>query len=419
MIGTRIRYYRKRSGLTLEQLSEGICSVSYLSKIEHGDKTSEDTIKLLCERLGISYKDVDNQEELDEINELLDEWYSIIRDRNIVDANEKEKIIINRLNNIQDPILLLKFDLYKSRLLMILGNTSEASSLLKGVEKFSDILTTELQYFFFHFTGINFYNIEDFEKSIDYIKKAEYLLIHKLNLSEQEFADLYYHLSLSYIGSYSITKSINYAHKALTIFEKDYNLKRIADCQTLLGICNRRIYNYEQAKYHYNQALKFAELYDDNERRGIIHHNIGFVYSCQGNPEKAIEYLEKGQQFKSKADLDPKNRCITFHLLAKEYCAVKETKKAQKLIDQGIKLAKSFDLIDCYYDFKILDVRMNQKEDYESILKEAIPYFKKIQRWDYVAEYAEELANFYYDIRQYKSASQFYRLANDARKQIN
>lgn len=404
--------------MTLEQLSEGICSVSYLSKIEHGDKSSEDTIKRLCERLGISYEDVDNQEELDEINELLDEWYKAIRDQNINIVKDIENNITIRLKKIEDPHPLLKYDLYKVRLLLLERNFDGAYSLLEEVEKFKDIFTTELQYFFFHFKSIYvYYNNEDYEKTLSYLKKAEEILENKLNLSEQESAELYYQLSLNYIYSYKIGKSINYAYRALNIFEKNYNLKRISDCQTLLGICYRRIHNYQQTEYHYRQALKFAELYDDDERRGIIHHNIGFVYSCQGKSKEAIDHL--GKSLKYRINIDPKSRCYTLYLLAKEFLNIKETNKAQKIIYEGLSLAKKHNIKDSYFEFKILDVQINNKDCYESLLrKEAIPFFKKNNKWEHVSEFAEELANYYYDKGQYKSASQYYRLANNARKEI-
>ena len=73
------------------------------------------------------------------------------------------------------------------------------------------------------------------------------------------------------------------------------------------------------------------------------------------------------------------------------------------------------------YHFKILEhhVKQTYNSDYEVLLKEeAIPYFEEKQSWKYVTDYCEKLADYYNHSSQYKNASYYYRLANDARKKI-
>ncbi len=141
MIGTRIRYYRKRSGYTLEQLAEGICSVSYLSKFEHGEKASDEIVQLLCNRLGISYKDVDNKEELDQINRLLDEWYEEIKDRNAVKVHEREERTSQDLaTNIEDPLIILKYDLFQFRMYLFDEENEKGEILLQSIDNLKKFL---------------------------------------------------------------------------------------------------------------------------------------------------------------------------------------------------------------------------------------------------------------------------------------
>lgn len=415
MIGTRIRYYRKRSGLTLEQLADGICSVSYLSKFEHGEKASDEIVEFLCKRLGISFKDVDNHEEINEINRLLDEWYEEIRDRNDDVIEEKEKVITEKIANFEDPLLFLKFDLFKVRRLLIEYKNGEAKKLLKNIEKFKELFTTELEYFYYHFQGIYDFHTENYENTIVCYEKAEELL-SKLDFNDEEAAELYYLIGLAYTYYYQVTKCINYVHKSLAIFEKSYNIRRIADCQTLLGISNRRIHNYKQAESHYQQALKFANLLNDSEQKAIIYHNLGFVQSNLDNSQKAIEYYN--QSLKYKTDLDPNGILITIYLIAKEYHLLSDKTNSLKWINKGLD-NPHIKGREYHYQLKILEFTIEHDNRYEGLLrKEAIPYFKKIKKWDLVTNYAEELANHYYDIGQYKKASKYYRLANNARKEI-
>jgi len=52
-VGSLIKYYRTKQGMTQSELVEGICSVPHLSKIENNGKEGNDqTIDLLLKRLG-------------------------------------------------------------------------------------------------------------------------------------------------------------------------------------------------------------------------------------------------------------------------------------------------------------------------------------------------------------------------------
>ncbi|MFT0138612.1 helix-turn-helix domain-containing protein [Alcanivoracaceae bacterium MT1] len=54
-LGKIIYYHRKKQKMTQEDLCRGICSASHLSKIENNSKdVNEETLTLLCNRLGIS-----------------------------------------------------------------------------------------------------------------------------------------------------------------------------------------------------------------------------------------------------------------------------------------------------------------------------------------------------------------------------
>lgn len=57
-IGEIIRYYRKESGLSQEELAEGICDRKYLSHIENNKNIPTlDIINQLSNRLGINLYD--------------------------------------------------------------------------------------------------------------------------------------------------------------------------------------------------------------------------------------------------------------------------------------------------------------------------------------------------------------------------
>ncbi|GGH87664.1 tetratricopeptide (TPR) repeat protein [Pullulanibacillus pueri] len=418
MIGKRIRYYRKLSGHTLESLSEGICSVSYLSKIEHGDKSSEEIISFLCERLGINYSDVDNSEETERINILLNQWYKAILDYEDKSSLIKKRDTIKKAletSQIEEPLIYLKFDLFNLRFQFFLNSMEDAENTLKYISKFKDIFNSELQYYYLQFSGIYYNFINDFTKANDCFKEAEDILT-RLSYSEAEEAQLYYQMANLYVRFSQVRESIKYAEMALEKFNKDYNLTRIADCQVLLGIGNRLSKNLNKAEHHYEQALKFVKILDDPQRLGIIHHNLGHVKSQRGSSKEAIEHYRQGLTF-AKGD----SKAMTHYLLALEYYKLNQIRDCLKQIEEGLPLSqKSIDK-EYYYSLLVLKHKaLGQKDrSYELLIKnEVIPYFSKIQKWDQLTAFAEELAEHFYETKAYKRSSEMYKIANEAIKKL-
>jgi HTH-type transcriptional regulator, quorum sensing regulator NprR len=69
--GEKIRYFRKTQNISQQELADGICSVSYLSKIENGQAVaSEEIIMFLSNRLG---KEIGNEDFRGDITEKIKE----------------------------------------------------------------------------------------------------------------------------------------------------------------------------------------------------------------------------------------------------------------------------------------------------------------------------------------------------------
>lgn len=76
-IGKQVFYKRLQQKMTQEELCQGICSVSYLSKIENGKiEASEEILQLLCTRLEIAVTDLRDVEE--DVKGKLDEWLNTL-----------------------------------------------------------------------------------------------------------------------------------------------------------------------------------------------------------------------------------------------------------------------------------------------------------------------------------------------------
>lgn len=422
MIGAKIRYHRKKQGLTLEQLADGICSVSYLSKIEHGDKSSEEISRLLCERLGISYIDEDeeNKEQFALLDQELDHFYtSMISSPTLADLLPMKESLEKKLEPVNNPNLNLKFDLFSFCLYAMGENFPEAEAIKKRLHAFKDLFEPKLHYYHELFNGIYCCNRSHMEEAGKSLYKAERLL-PTVRHSEEDEAELYYQISRLETMMYHVPKSMNYANRAHDIYSRTFNMKRMADCQTILGICNRRIFNLADAEYHYEQALKFVTILGNDQRRAILYHNLAFCHKGQNHFDKVIELLEMSLEIKHQCQASISSLLHTITAIAEIFYELKEFEKAKQYVDQGLSMIKTEDSTD-YIRLKIVDLKLSGASDetYETFLRQkAIPIFYKRNMWDMVAGFAEELGSYYFERGQYKLSSLYYRQANDSRKKV-
>ncbi|MDN4076120.1 helix-turn-helix domain-containing protein [Fictibacillus terranigra] len=418
MVGQRIRYYRKTKGLTQEELAQGICSVSYLSKIEKGDaKSSEEVINLLCERLGISAEEVDSNE----ILEMLNEWNLMIVNRRFEEAEKLYQENTEKVKIVHDPQIILRYELFLIRYYLISQppNLELAIKYLKKIKSLHEQLSSELKFYYYLFTGMYYNLVGNYKTAVQNLHKAENLNKLDTSIKEIEIAVLYYLIALNYSYLMRISAVNTYAYKALTIFDKEYNFSRSADCQILIAISFRRANNYAEAEYHLNQALKYSLPFNDSFASGVIYHNLGYVASCTKEHLKAIDFFKKSLLHKNN-DL-PERKASTFFLLAQEYYKLNNYKETKHWIDKGFEVINRNKDEDLYYHLRITSYKLEgmKAPEFETFMsKEAIPFFERKNIWEYVSSYSELLADWYFEQSQYKKASQYYRIANNSRKNI-
>lgn len=419
MVGQRIRYYRKTKGLTQEELAQGICSVSYLSKIEKGDaKSSEEVINLLCERLGISPEEVDESK----ILEMLNEWNLMMVNRKFNEVEDYyNDVIKNNIKTVMNPDIILRYELFLLRFYLVKNEHDlvKAHQLIIKIGNFYENLNPDLKFYYLYLHAVYYNFLKDYKKSLELLLKAESIYTTKTqNINQNEGAVLYYSLALTYNYLCRITSVNHYAYKAIAIFDKEYNFSRSADCQILLGISNRRVSNYSQAEYHLHQALKYSEAFNDKFTNGVVYHNLGYIASCQKQHKKAIDYYQRSLNEKENQPIESK--ISTILLLAKEFFVLSDIDKTKYWLDKGFYYLDKIEHNEFYYHFHILKFHFeNDMENLETFLaKDAIPFFEEQNIWEKVSELSEELANRFFEQGSYKKSSKYYRIANNARKKI-
>lgn len=410
-IGSFIKLQRTKQEMTLNELSEGIVSVSYLSKIENQKtQASPDIIQLLCNRLGIEN---DNSQE-EQIKEKCNRWYSML-----FEVNNKEEIITTykEIQEMLDKNLsnsLLMFEIHKIRYYLIMGNFDEA---LKKINELSEIASTFdslQQFYWFKFKGNYYSTASDFQQALQMYKLAEEK-INRIDITEEETADLQYTMSVTHSKLRHTLESIDYANRSLEIFMKQYNFQRCAQCHIILGISYRRIKMHDRAIKNYNLAKHLGELNKDKQIIQLTNLNLGYLYSVIAETNEAISFYEK---VANDEEVNLEQRLIAITSIIKEFYNIDKINevrvaivKAQNILD----LAKDKGYSKLYsYIIHTFEYATNGENDrFVSFVKDKfIPFLKNHSDHANLVFYSTMLARHFEEQYKYKDAVKYYKLAN-------
>ena len=401
-IGTFIAQRRILSDMTQEELAKGVCSVTYLSKIENNKiQPNIETINLLCKRLKINlYNEIKKRETS---KKLIAEWYQAIKSGEQVEVDRIEKKI-TELKNLNDTnnfyyLIRLRYYIFKKEM-------SAAKLILSEIERYKDKLIPYHTMLFYYFCGLFYCLQSKYMKSIKYFKRAELLCIEN-NLVEPE---LDYHLALTYTNMYNPTLAIHYVKEAITYYQNNLHFRRCIESYLILGINYTRIKQYLKAHSLYEKALSLAIKFDLQLLIGETYHNMGFLYASEGNHLKAIEYYKDSLHYKSQEHYTYINTII---YLVTEHIYLGDLREAKLWIDKGLKTYKTNPFSKTYYvKIKLLEYEINDDRNFLLYLeKEAIPFFTSIGALNNLSECYVKAAEIYANIFQYKKSSYYYKLA--------
>ncbi|MED2971722.1 helix-turn-helix transcriptional regulator [Fictibacillus sp. B-59209] len=410
--GKKIYFYRIKKGLTQKAACEGICSVSYLSKIENNSITaSPEILQLLCERLDIETSYV-SEEFIEQLKKEIFDWYQDIKYRNSEDAHRKFKEFQTQISQLNDLGLVNLFKIFSVRYYIYIDEYDKAKELLKQLSKVKKMYTTEMEFYIFQFTAHYEYLMDNYKTALYYYKKA-YLLANKLNILDP---DMIYQIASisSRLGYFS--QALYYAKTALEAFNAEANYSKSLDCHITLGIAYSRLTDFEAAKSHYLIALNAATF---NPALKImipnILHNMGHSYYQAEQYDEAISVLKESFQKKK-----GKNTAGTICLIAYNFYKKNKIKETNQWIKKGYK-ATNEGINPTYIRLKTLEFKLlqqEQTEEYQQFIEEkAVPYLENKQDRLHLIEIYEELAIYYSNKFSYKNANHYYEKLNQLYKE--
>jgi transcriptional regulator with XRE-family HTH domain len=414
-IGEQIRYFRTAQQLLQSDLAKGICSTSYLSKIENNQTLpSDEIILLLTKRLNVELH-ISNCS-FDELYRKLYEWYEIMFNRHEEKAHKMYQELKNSL--IKDPDLKLLFQLYECLYFLNKKKIMAASKLIEEIDKFVELLSDKNTYYYLKFKGIYLYLTNQPHEAMSLLKQAM-IQLNTIETQRWEKGYLYYLLGLVASKLWLNMVCTDYINQALLIFERIYCLRRCADCKILLAITFQRMGEYEKAEEEYHLAMILAESIHSNRLKGTILHNKGQLASLRGNSMQAINFYEESLAYK-----DALEKASTIYTLIEEYYRMQNYNRGISLVKSGMELVKDNEIYKTFaihYQtyYYLLTKGIEDNDTMEYLTNTTVPYFLETQNWFHLMEYSEMLARAFEQAQKYKSSSYYYSLANIGLKNLN
>ncbi|QED47019.1 helix-turn-helix transcriptional regulator [Cytobacillus dafuensis] len=419
MIGSRIKYYRINANLTQEELCKGVCSPSYLSKVENNNmEPSEDILRLLCERMKISLNTIRNFDE-NEIGKKIENWYELLKVNTDKEILNKEYEELNSLFISQkDSYQALKFKIFNIKYFIKTEEFAKIDTLLHALTKYQSTMSSDLLFFYYYFSGMGYYVQSNFceaeEQLLQSLEKIQSFTKHS-DTYDYEISDIFYYLSLCYGKLHQTHRTKEFALKSLRIADKILDHLKQIKLYVILGINEGRTKSYSKAIEYYEKAIKIAKAINHDSYTGIINHNLGYLYSLQDKSLDAIVYYHKSLHYIPEYRVN--RLIITYFCLAREYKKIKQHKEMKEVIKKARSILSKDE--EYKHHFNMLELQINDSIfENRQYIKEVIDFFTKKNQWIYVMEYAEILAISLESNFQYKEAVKLYKIAHTAQKNL-
>lgn len=408
-IGYIIRNERIKRSIKQINLARGICSTSYLSKIENNSAIPNgEILQLLLKRLNIT---VNHKTEVDEINfiaELSKSYKEAVLNRDkekvmyYISKNSESQIQFRTNTNYYQYILKM----FRLRLIaqLDLDNSSHTIELIASSSKQLE----DNEVFLLNFNlALYSYDQNDFVKSLSYMEKSLDLL-EQISIEEWEKADFFSALSIIYGRNHHYIKAIHYAKLALSYFHNNFLENRTIDCYIVLGNSYKCLRDTDNAINSYTNAQKIAQELKLDQYEAMFSQNLASLMVSLGDDERAVNYFLESLSNKEEGT---DAYFLTVVSLVKIYSKKGNSNKVLEYCDHAIKLIekspspqKEVHRIHSMHLrlFKELHINGN---DLEETIKKTVKFFEALGDLSNTMKYSILMTNYYYSNKQYKASA--------------
>jgi HTH-type transcriptional regulator, quorum sensing regulator NprR len=409
-IGRIIYYHRKKQNKTQEQLCQGICSTTHLSKIENSSKEGNlETLELLCKRLGISIEEETKKTQF--LKRQLAQFYEAIERLHRDHAQRLYQELVKHKDFLQCTEMVYLYELYMLRYLLFTNNIAEfeyvSFELKKNMTKFS----TFERFLWEFFQGIYYGRKQQYVKAIGILDSIE----DKADLFSEKVTDYYYYKAANHGLLKHFTLSLHYSHKALRIFQNTGNILRILHVK--IGLSANLIYinDLERAEIMLETALNDAEMLKDNDTKISALHNFGLLYNKKGKLHESLEFFIKSLNLKKKHTI---GYYSTLSEVVQVLLDLEENDRAVNLLQDILKDFKE-QKSSTYVELMVLylDAIKDDNRLINYLIDYGLPMMIKDNLYKAVS-YSERLAEFFKEKGDLASSNKYFQLSNELLRKL-
>lgn len=403
--GNLIKVERMRRNMKQSVLARGICSISYLSKIENNQTSpSEEVLELIFERLSLDvplYFDLSERVEKIkvEIRELLKD--AILSRQEETQLRKVKKYISNPVVN-QSKELYITLMVTLARFGMMPGGDARYITEIGWIE---DQLSDEDKVRYMLMKSLHLFQSTDREEALELLEEINDKL-SKTHLPEWEMADMRYIMGGLYYKSTDYLQAIENVRLALSYFQEHFCVERIIECHLIIGLALKRRKRYTDSLTHYEKATKIASATELKSYNGMLYNNMGDIYFLIGDQDKALQYFLKSIDYK----IDVKSKLYSVMSLIEVNSDRGDTAGVVEWLCKGYELmGEREDLEEFIYHFNVYDHCYREYDQLNLLnsLKKAVKYFEASDEF-YTNKYALWLARELRENGKYKLSTEYY-----------
>lgn len=400
--GQIIKVNRINKKITQSALSNGICSITHLSKIENGSReANNEVINLLLKRLNMNIDEIKSkaQRHLFELDYFIKSVHFYHRNK----ARDYYNQIVNNAEDYLYTGLIFEYFISIFHYYILINDNDRLKETYLNIKKISKTLSGSNIPKFMYVKGLYLLRIGDYKNSLNLLNR--YRKINKTNEPE-----LLYYLALVNGEMNNNVTALNFAYKSLEMFKSESNYIRTIHAELLLTILLTELRSYEEAESYYKEILLQVSIIDDSALTACVNHNYGELLKKMGKCEEALEKLSKSLAYHKK-----ENIMVNYLMDLVEVAGIKLENKSPdtlKIIEEIIKLSKEQNNKYIFIKFSVNKYHLenNYKILSEYIKNNAIPYMRnKGYKNDLIGLYKILLT----DMKNYINEADFNRLIKE------
>ncbi|MCH4887024.1 helix-turn-helix transcriptional regulator [Acidaminobacter sp. JC074] len=327
MIGAIIKKHRLDQNLSQASLCEGICAVSYLSKIETGHvNANKEIIDLLLNRLGLEMSKVSDKLE-SKIDDLFTEAYYGRFDEMHHIYKELKAFSYDLANS----SLAVKWYFLVSEVASEERNLSLLDESLDLLSSYSPYFEADDFYYYYYFLGMRSYINGHLKEAYDFFSKSANYLRKGRSVFRMQMMDFL-------LGDY--VNAIRLGQEANQLLMQEGNLYYMIDSLQLLAAAYSNAKQVETAMDLYNRLLQMGLYLKRDDILYGAYYNIGATYLAIKDYDNALIHLKKVLPFLN--ELNQWHIFVTYQKLILTYIGLCDFDEARALLD---KVDKTFETV--------------------------------------------------------------------------